>query len=424
MKPTQQAEMIFLGFCDRATHDPSTGKWNLLGLGNYIAPLIYPFNLESITLGFSLSNETIGSNSNFLIVDENNNTIGTFNLSIEELDSPTEEDMYLNEKGRAIARLPSGWINYFIKGLKVLILSPGEYRIFIDKETTKMEVGTFFCYEVKAPPLTTERISAIKSDPKAALSARVSIGCNKCPSKYKAYTSLERNEKLEKEGWIWQDDVDDEFICGCGATKINLHYVRDNLHGLLGKHKSNQQQLNIIPLYENSALRATRSTFSELLDGEPREEVVQQFISENPILWHQYSAERILLKPPILSKFNADYGILTAQKELILIEIEKPAIQLLKKDGHRTAKLNHAFEQVRDWLLIIDEHRTSVLSNLNITTDEVNAIRGVVIAGRESSCNAEQLRKLKMSDDERIRFYTYDDLLYAMDALISKFGEL
>jgi Domain of unknown function (DUF4263) len=113
---------------------------------------------------------------------------------------------------------------------------------------------------------------------------------------------------------------------------------------------------------------------------------------------HQFPSNRILTKPKILLAYVADFGIVTPTKELLLIELEKSDMRLLKKDGGIAAPPNHAFDQVRDWLHEVDEHRLAVLDSLGIAREEVSAIRGVVIAGRDSGCDAKNLRKLKGTD--------------------------
>ena len=151
---------------------------------------------------------------------------------------------------------------------------------------------------------------------------------------------------------------------------------------------------------------------------------MQQFIDENPILLHQFPAERILPKPPILNSYVADFGIVTPNKELILIELERTSTRLMNKDGGMAAPLSHAFDQARDWLHEVDEHRLAVLDSLKIERDEVSRVRGVVIAGRDKGNEARNLRKLKGADMGEVMFLTYDDLLFALDALIRRMEKI
>ncbi len=43
--------------------------------------------------------------------------------------------------------------------------------------------------------------------------------------------------------------------------------------------------------------------------------------------------KRIFVKPPILTKYFADFAVLNARDELLLVEIGRPSLKLVKKDG-------------------------------------------------------------------------------------------
>jgi hypothetical protein len=120
----------------------------------------------------------------------------------------------------------------------------------------------------------------------------------------------------------------------------------------------------------------------------------------------------------------ADFAIVTPQRELLLVELEKATTKLMKQDGGVAADLSHAFDQVLDWLHVVDEHRLAVLDALKISREEVSMVRGVVIAGRDIGYDAHHLRKLKGADRGRITFLTYDDLFFALDALIKQMDAL
>jgi hypothetical protein len=182
----------------------------------------------------------------------------------------------------------------------------------------------------------------------------------------------------------------------------------------------NIEEISIVPLYERSSLEIVRKDLLHLLNSVAKEEVLQQFINENPIILHQFPSEKIFAKPPILTFFAADFGIVTPQKELILIELKKATARLMKKDGGVAAPLSHAFDQVRWWLHIVDEHRLAVLESLKIEKELVSTVKGVVIAGGDIGNDAQYLRQLKGTDWGRITFLTYDDLLFALDALIRR----
>lgn len=73
----------------------------------------------------------------------------------------------------------------------------------------------------------------------------------------------------------------------------------------------------------------------------------------------------------------------------------------MNKNGDDAAPLAHAMAQVRNWLHTADEHRLAVLDCLGI--ERVSAIKGIVIAGRDSGYEPEHLRRLKGVDRGRVR---------------------
>ena len=107
------------------------------------------------------------------------------------------------------------------------------------------------------PPLTPERIAAIRSDPRAAKFIRVVMGCKKCPSKLVAYAGLERDPKQEAEGSVWYADLPDRFDCECGSASYDLSSTRRNLAALLGHHvqRGQEEEIAFTPLYSKATFR-------------------------------------------------------------------------------------------------------------------------------------------------------------------------
>jgi len=111
----------------------------------------------------------------------------------------------------------------------------------------------------------------------------------------------------------------------------------------------------MVRLYEDSALAETCRKFVRLLDSEPDEEQVQKFLESNPVFFHTFTPIKLIPKPPILTEYKADFAVLNNRRELLLIEIERPALRLLKKDGGVTADLQHAIDQVRNWMCVVND---------------------------------------------------------------------
>lgn len=424
--PNVNSGVIFLGIAERAAyvHDGNVNlfKWNVLGLKTVLGSFVYPFAFSDFFMGLAFSPVNPIGDRKLRLVDEQENEVGFINLSTKT-GSPSDPEANL---GKPLIMIPiNNWSTAFLKieNSGFVIQKPGSYKMKCIVNSKENIIGELEFVLFEPVPLTEERIAAIKSNPKSAKIVRAELACKICSDKIKTYAALEKNEKLEGEGFVWYKNLSEKFICSCGKTEIILETHRNNLHGLLGAVVQKNENINLVPLYERGVLESIRTKFSNLLQSIPTEEQLQQFIKENPILLHQFPSVRLFSKPPIMN-FFADFAILTPNKELILIELEKTRTRLLKRDGGIASELSHAFDQVRDWLHITDEHRLAILEALKIEKSEVSKIRGVVIAGRDIKNDAHHLRKLKGGDYGPIGFLTYDDLLFALDALITQIIEL
>jgi len=170
-------------------------------------------------------------------------------------------------------------------------------------------------------------------------------------------------------------------------------------------------------MYERTALEQYCRELLKLIETDTPEEELQNFLESHPIFFHLFLPTKIILKPPILTKYFADFAILNARNELLLVEIERSNLKLLKKDGGKTAELEHAFYQVRTWKQVIDDHRGAALDALSLELKEVANVKGVVVAGRKPP-DERKLRMLRSVSSADIELYTYDDLLGAVTELI------
>ncbi len=415
------SDVAFLGLCERVSYDVRLAKYNIIGLGGHIFSHIFPTNLTPYFIALSIRNIEKLHTYKFEITNDCGMQVAWLTITPHEAEKYSET--YVENFERVL--ISQSWTNVFLplQDLNASLEHPGAYNLNLLTEDKKTKIGEFIAQYVEAPKLTDETKAAIKSDPTSAKAVRVVLGCRFCDSKSRAYAAIDPIKKQEKEGYLWYENLPDRFDCECGKTSTELKYIKNNLHAFLG-HSLQDVEIEAIPYYEKTALQNLRNKFLNLLDSEPKEEIIQRFIADNPILLHQFTAQKIIPKPPIFSSYKADFGIVTSQKELLLVEIETTKTKLMKNNGHQHSELTHAFDQVKDWLHIIEEHRISVLSDLKIGKDEVNVIKGIVIAGREKGYDADKMRRLKMAEQGRITFLTYDDLLHALEALITRFSKI
>jgi hypothetical protein len=426
---TKDAGVVFLGVGERVAYvrDGNTNlfKWNVLGLKSIVLSNIFPFGFQNFYIGIAIYSPQLADDLNFRLLDSNDEQLAFF--SLKTVAASLGEDDVLDRKKSPIIRAPEqSWTTVFVNmDAQVLIKKPDICKIVFDTKDGPVIIGQLIFALIDPPPLTQERIAAIKSIPDAARHVRMEFVCKFCHSKCRVYASIEKSEKLEIDGWMWYENIPEKFLCECKKTDMDLSIIRRNFHGLLGqKLRSKNDAVDFSPMYEHTVLTTIRSDFFKLLKTAKKEEELQKFIEDNPIILHQFPAENLFVKPAILASYKADFAVVTPQRELLLIELEKPNTKILKKDGGIGAELSHAFDQVSDWLHKVDEHRLTVLEELKIDKSSVSTVKGIVIAGRDDGYDQEALRKLKGRYTERIRFFTYDDLGFALDALIRRMDNL
>lgn len=422
-------EVVFLGLAERATQvrEGSSGcfKWNVIGLKHIWHSIVYPLGVTG-AIGLAVHSALAEKGFKLKMKDSLGKEIMTASLNDEKTVSVSEAASP-STMGIVHRLSMDGWTPTFfsIASPGFLIPEPGEYSLALELEDGKEEtLGKLHFLLVNPLPLTADRIAAIRADPKSMNAVRAVLTCKQCPSKLKTYAGLERSPDREAEGWVWYESLPDRFACECGKTSLSLVYYRKNLLGFVGGHTGGSGDVNLLPLYERSALQALRIGFVEVLNAHPKEEELQQFIQNNPILLHQFPATRLFAKPPILTMCKADFALITPSKELLLIELERTTTKLMIKDGGIAAELSHAIDQVRDWLHIVSDQRLAVLDCLGVARDEVSSVKGIVIAGRDQEYEEESLRRLKGQDRGQILVLTYDDLLGSLDVLIRDFRKL
>lgn len=342
---------------------------NILGLSSNIVSTIYPLGLGGMGIVLAIFNPKSSEKLKLVFknVENNDSFYITFEMTTE---THGEVDPL---------KVGAGWFPIIGRAPEqALVTRPGQFAIFVNIDGEKEEfIGYLAFQEAVPPPLTEATVEAIKADPMASKAVRFSLKCNKCGAELRTYTALSRSQQSESDGWIWQTDLPDTFTCSCGATSIPLKYLKQGLHGLLRRNPRRGDLLTAMTaLYEVSALEQYCLEFRQLLEKKPdNEAVLQSFLEEHKIFLHRFAATQIITKPPILSKFNADFIILNNRKELLLIEIEKSTISLLKKAKNSfgvTADLQHAIDQVRSWRQIFDDFRDD-----DLISDVVESIRHI-----------------------------------------------
>jgi hypothetical protein len=420
--------VAFLGLSDGLNRernvDPRLTSLSILRLRPEVVSHIYPLPLRGFQIVLAAYNPVHFKGGRLVCHDESNELFH-LNLSFSSM-QPTEVLLpgYPDELKFSVL---TPWVVVGIPWPDVFpaIAEPGQLLFSWVEDDCSFEVGGLTFFHAPAPPLSPERIAAIKSDPRAAKSVQLTLTCTKCNETIVVYAALERSVQEEAKGAIWYKDLPERFRCSCGANEFSLVLLRENLHALLGQRFLRLgDEISFTRVYEEGALQAVCDRFRNLLDRDPGEEEVQQFFTENPVLLHIFSPEKIFAKAPILSKFKTDFIVLSKSGHLRLIELERPGKRLLKKGGGRTSEFTQACDQVLSWQHEFRDHRIAILDMLNLNRDEATRVGGVVIIGRDDGHDRGELLRLKSADLGGVEFFTYDDILSNLEGLIRNLSEL
>lgn len=426
--PSNFGNIIFLGLADFVRNQGGpypVGLTNIYSLGLHKTHFMYPALTQNNLWLFLVHIDYITCNLlaelKIQIVHENGVKLGDIKFlpvvgEIEKKEVNTED----HKEQLIPISMPEGSSSILLAfKIDTPVQTPGRHIIKVSTGKSYREIGSVFFHYSPVPPLTQDQILALEADALSVKTASIVLGCKHCPKKTTIYTGIKRIPKKEKEGWIWQHDVPDEFRCDCGKTHYSLRYIRESVHGLL--KKSTEAALSTIEIerrYSYKYIIKKVEEFRKLINEEEYEEPIQKHIENNRILLTRFHATRIWIKPSILGLHSPDFAVLNTKKELIFIELERPSIPLFKVDKHPTAKLNHAYGQVIDWLSVYKKHPQAVLDVLGLSMSEITSVRGAIIAGRSKDVNFEAIQRHLSSDIyQNIEFMTIDILADSLEEI-------
>ncbi|MBI2573716.1 DUF4263 domain-containing protein [Candidatus Woesearchaeota archaeon] len=426
--------VAFLGLCEKgeSIREGDYRSWyhNLIGINSNCFCLIFPINLKEFKkLVFAIYDVKNLKDTNLEFLDQNGLLIQKMSLKYHE-QGINKRNLNVdrgNTFSIKVRDLTTGWSLFLCDFEKDIILSePTTLNIFLEQDGEKIPIGSVTFHYQKVPPLSKERIAALKADPAISKKIAIQLGCKNCKAELKIYVGLERDKVFEEKGDIWFEDLPDIFSCKCRNSSFSLKYIRENFHALLGKVKNGSQKIiSAQNYYTKASIIKIIDAFKLLIESNPGEEEVQKFIERNTLILSLFSPEMIYNKMPILSKYKTDFCIVTNRKDLLLIEIEKPSFQIMKKNGETKREMQHALDQVNNWIHLVSDEKSAVLKGIgNLKVEDINRVKGVLIMGCEKDYEQEKLREFKSRNLGEVSFYTYDDLLRGLNALAKNIDNL
>ena len=165
-------------------------------------------------------------------------------------------------------------------------------------------------------------------------------------------------------------------------------------------------------------LREISSKFEALLNDAEREEDLQIFLKENPMVLHP-TAE-LIPKKKLGEDFITDFVLVTPSDQgptYTLVEIEKSSHPVLVKDNSLSSQTNHAIKQTRDWDIWLEQNKAYLQQKL----PGFETPKYMVVIGRGTSLadTAKAYLRSYNRDWKNIELMTFDDVLVRFNGVIS-----
>ncbi len=453
-KPTSPREAmefeppIFLGVSGRTARRGY--GWDLLGLTGLVLLPFFPQKLGGLQCILGISQELLSSFGSIsfrvILTDKRRPTNkGWVDQKTEMVPLPNPEKAPVSGSSYAVSSdtrshfFPliysgSGCVQIMPLPCPPLMLhEPGAVTVDIEVQGKQSRVGEFLCAFAPPAPLSADERRALASRPSALNGIGFRIGCTSCGQEVEFYATLKpgdlrpRNVGANAVPLLSAPDI---WECTCGSSDVALSYMKQGVHDIFRRPDVYRQReddlISFTPLYEEGRIDTLVAEYEELIESTTTEKPIQKFLEKNSVFWAFLSPGRgILHQPPVLTKKKADFGILTTSKVLYLVEIEKPVTQLINRDGSVCAEIQKGADQIRDWELVVNDHRLALLRELGFTEGEVQEIRYILVGGLARRTSAEGLSKLRRSAlAPKTQFFCFDELGSFLRTIAGQFRNL
>lgn len=164
-------------------------------------------------------------------------------------------------------------------------------------------------------------------------------------------------------------------------------------------------------------LQRLKNQFKMLIDTGPREEELQKFLDDHPILINHFFLKHFP-KFSLGSKVT-DFVFLNRDSTYEFVELEKSRDPIFTKNADFTHKVTHGKGQLLDWDSVIEKYKDNLESKYALKGLENR--KYTLIIGRKSDWKPIFLEKLYSENrlNPSIKILTFDDLVENLESLIS-----
>lgn len=241
---------------------------------------------------------------------------------------------------------------------------------------------------------------------------------------------VERSEPFAARGFLtlqvgWRAiEIFPPFDAAYWKSDFAALWAESDLLAAAARNQLRDAQFNALDpnLAARKAFANLLSEFEALLDGP--EEPAHQFLKTNPVLLSPTHL-KYWSKLPFGDRFS-DFVFREPGGDYLLVEIEAPHRGLFRKDGQQRQELTHAFNQILDWRVYLENNLNAVREDLGLSGISPNP-KSLVVIGRSSPLSDENHVKLRTLQNQipNLRILTYDDLITSAKAFAANlFGPL
>lgn len=178
----------------------------------------------------------------------------------------------------------------------------------------------------------------------------------------------------------------------------------DLLAAIARRHFTDTQLAAIDPnVPARRAFKTVLDEFARLLDGP--EEPAHQFLKQHPEIISPTNTAAWSKLP--LGNHVTDFVFREPSNDYLLVEIESPLRELFRKDGQQREELTHAFNQIIDWRIFIEDNLRKVQEEMGLVGISSNP-RSLIVIGTSAALTDDDRRKLAtlQSQIPRLRILT------------------
>jgi hypothetical protein len=179
------------------------------------------------------------------------------------------------------------------------------------------------------------------------------------------------------------------------------------------------QQIALDPnVFARRHYKAVLDELARLLEGP--EEPAHQFLKQHPEIISPTHVAAWSKLP--LGDHVTDFVFREPVDDYLLVEIESPLRELFRNDGQQRQELTHAFNQVLDWRIFIENNLQKARDEIGLSGISANP-RSLIVIGRSESLTVGNRAKIATLRGQipRLRIMTYDELIQNSKAMAENF---